>query len=145
MGDVEEPTFFAHLRDTSLIFQGDEECIPKSIELFTAMGLPKSLLPLKDIIETGWDEASGFSWTITRGEQQHHFIKADRLCAYDEVVTATITKGRMANISGVKAKELGIYVPVNEIYVDESNPNEKKLVFKSILGLSRTMAFDLFD
>jgi hypothetical protein len=139
-------SFFPELRDKSLIFQGDADCIPKSVELFVAMGLPKGLLPLKNIVETGWHEESGFSWTITSGEQQHYFEAADRQCAYDEIVTATITPGRMSNINGVKAKELGFFVPVNEIsVVDAPDPADKKLVFTSLLGLSRTMPFHLFD
>ena len=142
---VAPPTFFPDLRDKAAIFNGQDEFNLKTVELFQNMGLPEKMLPLCDIIEGGFVEETGFSWIIARSEQQHHFVKADRHCSYDEVITSTISKGRMSNIHGVKAKELGIWVPVNEIYVDESNPSEKKLVFKSILGLSRTMAFHLFE
>ena len=127
---TERPVFFPNEREKAYIFEEQEECSRKIKELYHCMELPTELLPLTDIIESGWSEESGFSWIVTSRTQRLHFPKSDRHCSYDEVVTCTITKGHMSNIRGVKAKEFGIWVPINEIYVDNSKPNNKKLVFK---------------
>ena len=141
----EIPVFFPELREKALIFIGDTECNARTSGYFKEMGLPEGLLPLKDILESGLVEETGFSWNACRNKQKHHFVKPDRHCSYDQIITCTISKGRMSNIRGVKAKELGVWVPLNEIYVDHSDPSEKKVVFKSFLGLSRSMPFHLFE
>ena len=139
------PLAFPELREKAIIFEGQSEFTERTVLLFREMGLPENMLPLKDIVESGFVEETGFSWTVTRGGQRHHFAKADRMCSYDTIITSNITKGRMSNIKGVKAKELGLWVPIHEIYVDDSKPNNKKLVFKGIMGLSRSMSFHLFE
>lgn len=135
------PAFFPDLREKAIIFQGDE-CSAKASELFETHGLPGGLLPLQDIIEGGWVEETGFVWMVTRRTQEHHFVKADRHCIYDELVCCTIQNKKMKDIRGVKAKDLLLWVPVNEIYIDEKDP--AKIHFKSFMGLSRTFATDCF-
>ena len=137
----ERPLFFPLVRDKAIIYEG-AEAVAKSAELFEAMGLPGGLLPLEDVVEGGWVEETGFVWIVTRNAQKHHFVKADRHCNYDELVTCTIINKKMKDIHGVKAKDLGLWVPVNEISVDEKNPD--KITFKSIMGLSRSFPANLF-
>jgi hypothetical protein len=140
--------FFPELRDKAIVTVGQEECAKKMRELYEHMGLPKGLLPLQEMVEGGWCEETGFTWIVTARPQRHHFERADKLCAYDQVVTSTVSKGRVSHIRGVRARELGLWVPVNEIFVDDSklaDGGRKKVVFKSIMGLSRSMPFELYD
>jgi hypothetical protein len=142
--------FFPEQRERAIVTVGQEECSKKMRELYEHMGLPKGLLPLQDIVEGGWCEETGFTWVVTARPQRHHFERADKLCAYDQVVTSTVSKGRVSHIRGVRARELGLWVPVNEIFVaaaDSKLPDRgpKKLVFKSIMGFSRSMPFELYD
>ncbi|KAI5055305.1 hypothetical protein GOP47_0030450 [Adiantum capillus-veneris] len=134
---VEEmPQFFPTIRDKAIITHGDQESLTRAVELFDGYGLPNGLLPLKKIVEGGWVEETGFTWMVTEETQKHHFDKADRECRYDELISCTISAKKMTDIHGVKAKELGLWVPINEICVDEKNPD--KIIFKSIVGLSRS-------
>ncbi|MCO5610153.1 hypothetical protein L7F22_064388 [Adiantum nelumboides] len=130
------PQFFPTIRDKAIITHGTEESLARAVELFNSFGLPNGLLPLKKIIEGGWVEETGFTWMVTAEAQKHRFEKAERECSYDELISCTISANKMSDIHGVKAKELGLWVPVNEIYIDEKNPD--KITFKSIMGLSRS-------
>ncbi|KAH7421641.1 hypothetical protein KP509_13G068900 [Ceratopteris richardii] len=123
------------MREKAIINFGQEAAI-KSRELFEAFHFPNGLLPLQKVVEGGWVEETGFVWLVTEEAQKHHFVKPDRISKYDELVTCTISPRRMKDIRGVKAKDMGIWVPVNEIYIDEKKPD--KIVFKSIMGLSRS-------
>ncbi|MCO5593630.1 hypothetical protein L7F22_047645 [Adiantum nelumboides] len=137
-----KPLFFPNVRDQALIFEG-EQASAKSIELFEGYGLPNGLLPLKNVVEGGWVEETGFVWLVIREAQKHHFEKANRDCSYDELITCTMSERRMKDIHGVKAKDLGLWVPINEIVVDDKKPS-MKITFKSIMGLSRDFPFDNF-
>ncbi|KAI5055311.1 hypothetical protein GOP47_0030456 [Adiantum capillus-veneris] len=138
---AQKPVCFPDLRDKAIIFEG-ELAAAKAIELYEGYGLPNGLVPLKNVVEGGWVEETGFVWLVINESQKHHFAKADRTCSYDELITCTISMKRMKDIHGVKAKELTLWVPINEILVDEKNSD--KITFKSIMGLSRTFPFDNF-
>ncbi|KAH7282004.1 hypothetical protein KP509_35G007700 [Ceratopteris richardii] len=138
---IEKPVFFPEIRDKAIVTFG-EECSAKSDELLRGYELPDGLLPLKDVVEGGWVEETGFVWMVLGDAQQHHFAKADRFCYYDELITCTVSPKRMKDIHGVKAKDFGIWVPINEIYIDEKNP--ETIVFKSIMGLSRSFPVSHF-
>lgn len=132
---------FPDLRSKAVIHYGNE-CVEKSVELFESFGLPGGLLPLEDAIEGGWVEETGFVWMTTKKKQQHHFKKADKLCSYSDVVSCFLEQKKMKKISGVKAKDMLLWVPVNEITVDDANP--PKVHFKSLAGLSRSFPPEYF-
>ena len=136
-----EALLFPELREKAIISHG-EECMKKSIDLIQEFGLPGGLLPLKDVIEGGYVEETGFVWILTKSKQQHHFKKADRLCKYEELVTCRMEKNKMKDIKGVKAKDMLLWVSVNEILKDEKEP--PKLHFKSFAGLSRSFPVEYF-
>ncbi|MCO5608599.1 hypothetical protein L7F22_062812 [Adiantum nelumboides] len=103
-----KPLLFPNVRDQALIFEG-EQAFAKSIELFEGYGLPNGLLPLKNVVEGGWVEETGFVWPVIREAQKHHFEKANR-DQVRRVITCTISESRMKDIHGVKAKDLGLWV-----------------------------------
>ncbi|VAI28387.1 unnamed protein product [Triticum turgidum subsp. durum] len=69
--------------------------------------------------------------------------KAGRHVSYATEVSAIAEKGRLKKISGVKAKEMLIWVNLHEICVDD--PPTGKLHCKAIGGLSRSFPVEAFE
>ncbi|KAG6406299.1 hypothetical protein SASPL_133899 [Salvia splendens] len=96
----------------SEMYRGDDICQEKSKFLLTEMGLPNGLLPLRDIIEYGAE------------------------------VTAYVEQKRIKKLTGVKAKEMLMWLTICDIYVDD--PPTGKITFKSPTGLSRSFPVNAF-
>ncbi|CAN6251344.1 unnamed protein product [Urochloa humidicola] len=120
------------------VVNGDAICRKRSIELLEELGLPKGLLPLEDIEEFGYNREGGFMWLVQRKKVEHTFKKIKQTVSYAAEVTAFAEKGKLKNITGVKTKELFLWLSVVEVYVPESSP--EKVTFKTGTGLS-----DSFD
>ncbi|TVU07452.1 hypothetical protein EJB05_47509, partial [Eragrostis curvula] len=119
----------------SEIVKGDANCRKKCIELLEELGLPKGLLPLKDIQEFGYNRATGFMWLV---KVEHTFKKIKQTVSYATEVTAFTEKGKLRKITGVKTKELMLWLSVVEVYIADMTP--EKATFKTGTGLS-----DSFD
>ncbi|KAG8081346.1 hypothetical protein GUJ93_ZPchr0007g3539 [Zizania palustris] len=116
---------------------GDGVCRKKSIELLEEVGLPKGLLPLEDIEEFGYNRDTGFMWLLQRKKKiEHTFKKIKQTVSYAGEVTAFVDKGKLKKITGVKTKELLLWLSVVEVYVAEGSP--EKVTFKTGTGLSET-------
>ncbi|KAI3790351.1 hypothetical protein L2E82_03325 [Cichorium intybus] len=127
----------------SEICHGDAICQEKSKALLTEMGLPNGLLPLEDIEECGHVKDTGFVWLIQKKDKKHKFEKVDRLASYGTEVTATIEKFKIKNLTGVKTKELLLWVTLDQIYIDDSNT--ENIIFKATSGLYRTFPVSAFQ
>ncbi|KAG2303950.1 hypothetical protein Bca52824_032601 [Brassica carinata] len=92
-------------------------CLEKAKELLAIINLPTGLLPLKDMTEVGYKEQRGFI---------HSAI--GRKVTYDTEITAF---------------ELMIWVPVNDIFIKERDP--EKITFTNTTGLSRTFKVSAFQ
>ncbi|KAF8693986.1 hypothetical protein HU200_038559 [Digitaria exilis] len=101
------------------VFNGDAICRKRSIELLEELGLPKGLLPLRKKVD-------------------HTFKKIKQTVSYSSEVMAFAEKGKLKNITGVKTKEMFLWLSVVEVYVPEASP--EKVTFKTGTGLS-----DSFD
>lgn len=55
------------------VYHGDQICREKSRELLQQVGLPQDLLPLRDIIECGYIEDTGFVWLRQKNKIEHYF------------------------------------------------------------------------
>ncbi|CAD6221668.1 unnamed protein product [Miscanthus lutarioriparius] len=119
------------------VFTGDATCRKKSVELLEEFGIPKGLLPLEDIQEFGYNRDSGFIWLVQRKKVEHTFKMVKKTVSYAAEVTAFIEKGQLRKITGVKVKELMLWISILEMYVPEASPD--KVTFKSGNGLSRTL------
>ncbi|EMS68705.1 hypothetical protein TRIUR3_28272 [Triticum urartu] len=86
---------------------------------------------------------SGFVWLKQKKRVDHYFAKAGRHVSYATEVSAIAEKGRLKKISGVKAKEMLIWVNLHEICVDD--PPTGKLHCKAIGGLSRSFPVEAFE
>ncbi|RZC48711.1 hypothetical protein C5167_017139 [Papaver somniferum] len=134
------------VRSKAVVYTGDEIGQEKCKFVLTEVGLPNGLLPLRDIIECGHVEETGFVWLKQKKKTEHRFEKVGSLVSYASEVTAYVEKNRIRKLTGVKARELLLWVTLTEIYVDD--PPTGKITFKSSLGLSKqqpTAAFQIED
>ncbi|KAL5196591.1 hypothetical protein ABZP36_000103 [Zizania latifolia] len=121
------------------IVNGDAICRKKSIELLEELGLPKGLLPLEDIEEFGYNRETGFMWLLQRRKKiEHTFKKIKQTVSYAGEVTAFVEKGKLKKITGVKTKELLLWLSVVEVYVADASASSEKVTFKTGTGLSDT-------
>ncbi|KAI3980769.1 hypothetical protein MKX01_025334 [Papaver californicum] len=108
------------VRSKAVVYIGDEIGQEKCKFVLTEVGLPNGLLPLRDIIECGHVEETGFVWFKQKKNIEHRFEKVGSLVSYaSEDVTLT------------------------EIYVDD--PPTGKITFKSSLGLSKQQPVSAFQ
>lgn len=136
-------TIPAEVRAKAEIYHGDAAGQEKTRLLLQETGLPSGLLPLRDIIECGYVEETGFVWLKQRRKVDHYFAKAGRHVTYGAEVSAVAELGRLKKITGVKAKEMLLWVALHEICVDD--PPTGKLHCKAIGGLSRSFPVDAFE
>ena len=100
------------------------------------MGLPNGLLPLHDIEECGYVKETGHVWLKQKKSINHKFEKIGKPVIYATEVTAVVEKNKIKKLTGVKTKELLVWVTLCDIYVDD--PPTGKITFKTPTGLSRT-------
>ncbi|CAN1123578.1 hypothetical protein LINPERPRIM_LOCUS3320 [Linum perenne] len=125
------------------VYTGDEMCQLKSKELLKEIELPNGLLPLHNIEECGIVRETGFVWLKQKKSITHKFDKIGKLVSYAPEVTAVVEKGKIKKLTGVKTKELLIWVSLCDIYEDE--PKSGKLTFKTPTGLYRTFPASAFQ
>ncbi|XP_010529156.1 PREDICTED: uncharacterized protein LOC104806126 [Tarenaya hassleriana] len=130
-------------REGAEVYNGGSTCKQKAQELLSSMNLPKGLLPLDDMTELGHNKSTGFVWIKTKNKVQHRFRAIGRMVSYDSEVTAFIENRRMRKVSGVKSKELLIWITISEIFVNDQDPS--KITFATPAGLSRTFPFTAFE
>uniref|UniRef100_A0A2N9G931 DUF538 domain-containing protein n=1 Tax=Fagus sylvatica TaxID=28930 RepID=A0A2N9G931_FAGSY len=114
-------------------YQGDAICQEKSKFFLTEMGLPNGLLPLHDIVECGYVKDTGFVWLKQKKSITHKFEKIGKLVSYATEVTAYMEPKKIKKLTGVKSKELLVWITLNEISVDD--PPTGKISFKTPSGL----------
>lgn len=125
------------------VYYGDEICQEKTRELLKEVDLPNGLLPMKDMEECGIVRETGFVWLKQKKSYTHKFEDIGRLVTYGKEVTAYVEKNKVKKLTGVKAKELLVWLSLCEICVD--HPPTGKIVFKSPTGLSRTFPVSAFE
>ncbi|XP_058740509.1 uncharacterized protein LOC131612780 [Vicia villosa] len=131
------------IKSKSEVFHGDQICQQKSKELLKEIALPNGLLPLKDITEVGYNRETGFVWLKQKKSTTHKFEKIGKVTSYATEVTAHVEKGKIKKLSGVKTKELFIWISLSDIYVDD--PPTGKITFQTPAGLSRTFPVSAFE
>ncbi|KAG0527867.1 hypothetical protein BDA96_06G270100 [Sorghum bicolor] len=133
----------SHRAGAEVVTGGDAICRKKSIELLEELGLPKGFLPLEDIQEFGYNRETRFMWLVQRKKKvEHTFKKIKQTVSYAAEVTAFAEKGKLRQITGVKTKELMLWLSVVEVYVPEASP--EKVTFKTGTGLSDTFNASAF-
>jgi len=129
-------------REGAIVKKGHDECLKTALSLLQEFELPEGLLPLADIIEIGYVKATGFIWITQKKKVEHKFNMVSKLVSYDTEITGYISKKKIKKLKGVKAKELMLWPPVNEITVDEQPTG--KIHFKSLAGITKTFPVEAF-
>ncbi|CAI9755196.1 unnamed protein product [Fraxinus pennsylvanica] len=130
-------------RENADIYTDETICKQKSLELLEKINLPKGLLPLDDIVEVGFNEASGFVWLKQKKSKTHQFRAINRSVWYDTEVTAFVEDRRMKKLTGVKSKEFLIWVTISDIYIQD--PVSGKITFGTPTGISRSFPVSAFE
>ncbi|XP_062081813.1 uncharacterized protein LOC133788366 [Humulus lupulus] len=131
------------IRAKAEIYRGDEICQEKSKFLLNEIFLPNGLLPLKEIEECGYVKETGFVWLKQKKSVTHKFEKIGKLVSYANEVTAIAEPHRIRKLTGVKTKELLVWITLSDIYVDD--PPTGKITFKTPSGLSRSFPVSAFQ
>ncbi|CAN6446331.1 unnamed protein product [Victoria cruziana] len=130
------------IREKAEIYVGEIECQKKANQLLDEFSIPRGLLPLDDIIEIGIVRTEGFIWLRQKKKKDHYFQQIGRSVSFAAEVTAFIEPRRMKRVTGVKAKELLLWLGVSEMVVENSNSGN--IQFKTHTGISRSFPISAF-
>lgn len=127
------------------IVYGAEACYKHSIELLEELGFPKGVLPLQDLVECGRVRETGFVWMKQKAPYEHFFAGTNTRVSYSTEVTAYVEKSKMKKMTGVKSKQLLLWVPIVEMsLIDNNDPGSKKIYFKTPMGIGKSFAATAF-
>lgn len=130
-------------KEGGIVKKGHDEGMKMAVALLEEFGLPMGLLPLADVIEVGFVRDTGYMWIVQKKKVEHSFKLISKLVSYDAQITGFVDKKRIKKLKGVKAKELMLWPPVNEIVVDD-DPSTGKIHFKSLAGVKKTFPIEAF-
>ncbi|KAK3030672.1 hypothetical protein RJ639_035876 [Escallonia herrerae] len=129
-------------REGAEIVYGAEECYKKSIELVEELGFPKGVLPLQNLEECGRVPETGFVWMKQKTPYEHFFVGTNTRVSYAREVTSYIEKCKMKKMTGVKSKQLLMWVPIVEMSMED--PTDKKIYFKTPMGVGKSFPITAF-
>ncbi|KAJ1690959.1 hypothetical protein LUZ63_015114 [Rhynchospora breviuscula] len=125
------------------VFTGHNVCKQKAIDILVQNHLPRALLSVGDIEELGYNRSSGFLWIKSKKDSTHSFKNVGKTVSYAKEVTAFVHDKKMTNLSGVKVKELMIWISLSGMAIED--PEGKKLSFSTPAGIGKTFPVDAFD
>ncbi|XP_042496247.1 uncharacterized protein LOC122075322 [Macadamia integrifolia] len=115
------------------IVRGKEACERFSAELMKELGFPTGVLPTGELVECGRVRATGFVWWKCKAAYEHFNVATNTKNSYAAETTAYVEKGRMKKMTGCKAKQMMLWVPIAEMYIDGN-----KISFKSSMGVGKS-------
>ncbi|XP_042484051.1 uncharacterized protein LOC122064422 [Macadamia integrifolia] len=115
------------------IVRGKEACERFSAELMKELGFPSGVLPTGELVEYGRVRATGFVWWKCKAAYEHFNVATNTKNSYAAETTAYVEKGRMKKMTGCKAKQMMVWVPIAEMYIDGN-----KISFKSSMGVGKS-------
>lgn len=124
------------------IVYGSEECQRHSNELLEELGFPSGILPLKDLQECGWVRETGFVWMKQKAPYDHFFKGTNSRVSYAAEVTAYVEKFKMKKMTGVKSRQVLLWVPITEMSIED--PASEKIYFKTPMGIGRSFPISAF-
>uniref|UniRef100_A0A7N0T450 Uncharacterized protein n=1 Tax=Kalanchoe fedtschenkoi TaxID=63787 RepID=A0A7N0T450_KALFE len=130
-------------KDGAIVTKGDAEGFKLARQLLEEFGLPLGLLPLAGVIEMGYVPSTGYIWVLQEKKRLHNFKLVNRLATYDVEIHGYIEKGRIKKLKGVKVKELTMWPPIFEVYVDDDD-QAGMIHFKSLAGITKSFPVEAF-
>ncbi|MCE2055190.1 hypothetical protein HAX54_042148 [Datura stramonium] len=129
-------------RENAEVFTDPAICMQKSQQLLEEINMPKGLLPLDDLIEIGHNNQTGFVWLKQKKAKEHRFKKIGKLVWYDTEVTGFLEDRRMKKLTGVKSKEVLIWITISDISIQD--PEFQKITFATPTGISKAFPVTAF-
>ncbi|KAK8717175.1 hypothetical protein V6N13_044452 [Hibiscus sabdariffa] len=129
-------------KEGGIVKKGHDEGMKMAVGLLQEMELPEGLLPLANVVEVGFVRETGYMWIVQQKKVEHEFKMISKLVSYDTEINGVVEKKRIKKLKGVKAKELMLWPPVNEITIDDKQPG--KVHFKSLAGITKTFPVEAF-
>ncbi|KAF5731366.1 hypothetical protein HS088_TW18G00043 [Tripterygium wilfordii] len=130
-------------KEGGIVSKGHEEGMKTAVSLLQEFELPAGLLPLCDVIEVGYVKETGYMWIEQEKKVEHEFKMISKKVSYDSKISGFVSKKKIKKLKGVKAKELMLWAPVNEITVDDLPTG--KIHFRSLAGVSKTFPVEAFE
>uniref|UniRef100_A0A0E0R1F3 DUF538 family protein n=1 Tax=Oryza rufipogon TaxID=4529 RepID=A0A0E0R1F3_ORYRU len=127
-------------REGAEVVSGAVECFKQSMELMRALGFPEGMMPLRGLEECGLVRETGFVWMRQKAPYEHYFRGTGTRVRYDVEVTAFVEEGRMKRMTGVRSKQLMLWVPIVEMSLDGAD----RVYFKSNVGIGRSFPASAF-
>ncbi|KAM0021156.1 hypothetical protein Hdeb2414_s0024g00647701 [Helianthus debilis subsp. tardiflorus] len=131
------------VRAKAEIFTGNEVCKEKAKSLLREYCLPDGLLPVEDVEELGYVKETGFVWVKQKNEIIHKFDKVGKQVSYAKEITSYFEKCKIKKLSGVKSKEVMIWISLIEIFFED--PTSDKVTMKTPTGISKTFPKVAFE
>ena len=122
---------------------GVEMCYKKSLELLEEMDLPRGLLPLKDLEESGYVKETGFVWLQQKKPVEYYNKNIKRVVVYGTEITAYVEKHKMKKMTGVRSKELFMWINLTEMSIADAS--SRKIYFKSSFGIGKSFPIKAFE
>ncbi|XP_076892895.1 uncharacterized protein LOC143544754 [Bidens hawaiensis] len=133
----------SEIRASAEIFTGNEVCKEKAKSLLKEHCLPDGLLPVEDVEELGYVKETGFVWLKQKNEIKHKFDKVGKQVSYATEITSYFDKCKIKKLTGVKSKEVLIWISLIEIYVED--PTSDKITMKTPTGISKSFPKVAFE
>ncbi|KAJ4770040.1 hypothetical protein LUZ62_054297 [Rhynchospora pubera] len=130
-------------RQGAEVFTGNDLCLKKVVEILGELNMPRGLLPLNNMEEVGYNRSTGFLWLKQKKEKTHHFNTVGRNVWYAKEVTAYVKDKKVMRLSGVKAKELMLWISVTGMSIED--PDGKKLTLSTPTGLVKIFPASAFE
>ncbi|KAM0934410.1 hypothetical protein DsansV1_C32g0223751 [Dioscorea sansibarensis] len=130
-------------RQGAEIVYGAEACHHHCMELLSELGFPRGVLPLKGLEECGRIPETGFVWMKLKSPYEHFFKGTNTKVSYASEVTAYVEKKKMKKMTGVKSKQMLIWVPISEMSIDD--PLGEKIHFKTPMGIGKSFPVSAFE
>ncbi|KAE8708849.1 Detected protein of unknown function [Hibiscus syriacus] len=123
-------------REGAEIYNEPSVCRQKVEELLDQCHIPKGLMPLTNLVELGHNNSSGFIW-LKQAKATKYKFKELGATSYGPEITAFIKDRELKSLTGIKSKEMIIWVTLAHVTVDDSE-DPGKITFSTTMGLSKT-------
>ncbi|XVE51609.1 hypothetical protein DITRI_Ditri02bG0055400 [Diplodiscus trichospermus] len=119
-------------RERAETYNGAAVCKQKVQQLLDQFHIPKGLMPLNNVVEFGYNATTGFLW-LKQQKTFTYWFKTLGAASYGPEITAFIEDRRLRKLTGVKSKEMIIWVSLSDVSVDDS-----KITFATSMGLTQS-------
>ncbi|KAK1382044.1 Transcription repressor MYB4-like [Heracleum sosnowskyi] len=130
-------------RENADVVTGKVAIKRKMSELLKKNKFPLGVMPVDEVVELGYNPSTRFLWAIRKKKLDHFFKGINKKATLDTEVTGFLEERRMKKITGVKAKELMIWVSLTDFRIDD--PASGKIIFTATAGITKTFPISAFE